>query len=72
MFRNEGTLDRMLRVALGLGLLALVVVGPQSLWGLVGLVPLVTGTIGFCPLYKAFGFSSDDRPGRHASGPTAP
>lgn len=55
---NEGKLDRTLRVIIGLGLLSLVFVGPQSLWGLIGLVPLATGLIGFCPLYKVFGFST--------------
>lgn len=55
---NEGKLDRMLRIVVGLGLLSLTVVGPQSMWGLVGLVPLVTGLFGFCPLYKVFGFNT--------------
>ncbi len=55
---NEGKLDRTVRVIIGLGLLSLVFIGPQSLWGLIGLVPLATGLIGFCPLYKVFGFST--------------
>lgn len=55
---NEGTLDRVLRIALGLGLISTVFVGPQTLWGLVGLVPLATGAIGFCPLYKIMGIST--------------
>ncbi len=55
---NESTLDRALRVVLGLGLLALVFVGPQTLWGLVGLIPLVTGLVGSCPIYTALGFST--------------
>jgi hypothetical protein len=37
---NESSLDRGIRVVLGLGLLALTVIGPQTLWGLVGIVPL--------------------------------
>jgi hypothetical protein len=53
--RNEGTLDRVLRVILGLGLLSIVFVGPQTPWGWVGLVPLVTGLVGSCPLYRLFG-----------------
>ena len=56
--RNAGSLDRALRVALGLGLLSLVFVGPQTLWGLVGIVPLLTGLIGSCPLYSLFGWST--------------
>ena len=58
MPRNEGGLDRALRIVLGLVLLSLVFVGPQSLWGLVGLVPLATGLIGFCPLYQIFGLNT--------------
>lgn len=58
MKTNEGKVDRILRVIVGLGLISLVFVGPQTLWGLVGLVPLLTGVIGFCPLYKLFGFDT--------------
>ncbi|MBE1283631.1 MAG: DUF2892 domain-containing protein [Rhodobacteraceae bacterium] len=58
MPRNEGTLDRALRVILGLILLSLVFFGPQSLWGLVGLVPLATGLIGYCPLYQIIGLNT--------------
>lgn len=56
--RNEHTVDRAVRVVLGLVLLSLVFVGPHTLWGLVGLVPLATGALGFCPLYTLFGFST--------------
>lgn len=56
MFKtNEGTLDRALRVIAGLVLIALVFVGPQTNWGWVGVVPLATGLIGWCPLYTVFG-----------------
>ncbi len=55
MTQNEGTLDRAIRVALGLALLALVDVGPKSWIGLVGLVPLLTGIFGYCPLYRLVG-----------------
>lgn len=51
MKKNEGKIDRALRVFVGLGALSLVFVGPQSMWGLVGLVPLLTGLAGWCPLY---------------------
>ena len=50
--------DRIVRIALGVGLLTLTVAGPQTLWGLVGIVPLLTGVMGFCPLYRVFGFST--------------
>lgn len=71
MFKNESTLDRVLRVALGFGLLLLVVGGPRTLWGLVGLVPLISGFIGFCPLYAAFGFSTGGRKAKDRSAGTA-
>jgi hypothetical protein len=58
MQKNEGTVDRVLRVIAGLVLLSLVFIGPQSLWGLVGIVPLATGLLGFCPLYKLLGLST--------------
>lgn len=58
MLRNEGTLDRALRVILGLILLSLVFIGPQTLWGLVGLVPLATGLMGHCPLYRIVGLNT--------------
>lgn len=58
MPRNEGTLDRALRIIAGLVLIALVFVGPQTAWGWVGLVPLVTGLVGYCPLYRVFGINT--------------
>lgn len=58
MKKNEGTFDRAARVIVGLGLLSLVFVGPQTMWGLVGIVPLLTGAIGFCPLYTVLGINT--------------
>jgi Inner membrane protein YgaP-like, transmembrane domain len=58
MIRNEAAWDRGLRVVLGLGLLSMVVVGPHTLWGLVGLVPLATGLAGHCPLYRICGLAT--------------
>lgn len=55
MIRNEGTIDRVVRVVLGLTLLSLVFIGPQTYLGLIGIVPLATGVFGFCPLYNVFG-----------------
>lgn len=55
---NEHNIERVLRVLLGAGLLSLTVVGPQTMWGLVGVVPLLTGLLGSCPLYTVFGFST--------------
>lgn len=58
MPRNEGTIDRALRIILGLALLAIVFVGPQTPWGWIGLVPLATGLVGFCPLYRLIGINT--------------
>lgn len=55
---NEGNIDRAARVVVGLGLLAMVFVGPHTPWGYLGLVPLATGALGFCPLYRLFGLST--------------
>jgi hypothetical protein len=55
---NEHQLDRVLRVVLGLGLLSLVVLGPHTLWGLVGIIPLATGLVGSCPVYTLLGVST--------------
>ena len=57
-FKNEGTVDRVLRIVLGVGLLSLAVMGPRTAWGWVGLVPLVTGLIGNCPVYSIFGINT--------------
>jgi hypothetical protein len=56
--RNENSFDRVVRVVLGLALLALVFVGPRSMWGIVGVVPLLTGLIGSCPAYTLLGIST--------------
>jgi len=55
MKKNETGLDRAVRVILGVVLLALVFVGPRTAWGWLGLVPLTTGLVGFCPLYLLAG-----------------
>lgn len=59
---NEGKADRVARVILGIGLLSLAFVGPQTVWGFIGIVPLFTGLFGFCPLYKVFGFNTCPMP----------
>jgi len=56
--RNEHVVERVIRVVLGLGLLSLVFVGPQTPWGYIGLLLLVTGLLGSCPLYTLLGFST--------------
>jgi hypothetical protein len=61
MTSNVGGIDRILRIVIGLGLIALVFVGPQTPWGWIGIVPLATGLIGWCPAYVPFGISSCPR-----------
>jgi len=56
--RNEGTIDRLLRTGLGVALIAMVFIGPQTPWGWLGLVPLITGVVGFCPLYRLVGVNT--------------
>ena len=52
---NVGTIDRVLRVVLGSVLIALVFIGPRTPWGWIGLIPLLTAAVGFCPAYRLFG-----------------
>ena len=61
---NVGPLDRAIRIVLGLALLALIFAGPESMWGLVGFVPLLTGIAGYCPLYAMLGLSTVGTPHR--------
>ena len=58
MTRNVGNLDRIIRAVVGLGLISLVFVGPQTPWGWVGLVPLATAVIGWCPPYALLGINT--------------
>lgn len=58
---NEHTVERVIRVVLGLGILSLYFVGPQTPWALLGAIPLVTGAVGSCPIYTLFGISTCPR-----------
>lgn len=66
--RNIGSLDRIVRVVIGIGLLALVFYGPETRWGWIGLVPLLTGVVGFCPLYRLLHTSTYRRHDARVSG----
>jgi hypothetical protein len=55
---NEGTLDRSLRVVAGLVFIGLAATNTIGVWGYIGVVPLVTGAIGMCPLYSLLGINS--------------
>jgi len=55
---NVGTVDRVARVLVGLGLMGCTVTGVIGLWGWIGVVPLATGLSGFCPLYTVLGIKT--------------
>lgn len=52
---NVGGIDRVLRILVGLAVISLVFVGPQTPWAWLGLIPLLTGAFSFCPLYTLLG-----------------
>jgi len=58
MKQNVGSIDRALRAIVGLVLIALVFVGPQTVWGWIGVIPLATAIIGWCPPYAMLGIST--------------
>ena len=55
---NVHTIERAIRIIVGLVVLSLVFIGPRTPWGWLGLVPLVTGAMASCPLYTLFGIST--------------
>jgi hypothetical protein len=62
MFKsNVGGVDKLLRIAVGIVLIALVFVGPKTAWGWIGVVPLVTGLLNTCPLYSLLGLNTCPR-----------
>lgn len=58
MTRNEGTVDRAVRIIGGLVILSLAFVGPQTPWGYLGILPIITGSLGYCPAYSLFGINT--------------
>ena len=56
--KNVGGIDKSLRIVAGLVLISLVFIGPKTLWGLIGVVPLFTGIFGFCPAYTLLGIKT--------------
>jgi hypothetical protein len=55
MEKNVGYADKIIRIVVGLGLIALVFVGPKTPWGWIGVVPLLTAAMSWCPLYTVLG-----------------
>lgn len=55
---NSGTLDRSIRVIAGLVLIGLAATGTIGMWGWIGVVPLLTGAVGFCPAYTLLGMNT--------------
>jgi len=58
MTRNEGGLDRSIRVIVGLALIALTLTGRIGAWGWIGALPVLTGLIGWCPAYSLIGLKT--------------
>lgn len=55
---NVGFVDQIIRALVGLALLSLVFVGPQTPWGWIGLIPLATAFVSWCPAYSILGLST--------------
>jgi len=58
MKKNVCSVDRVLRIAVGASIVSLAFAGPQSSWAFLGLIPLLTGLVGWCPPYAALGLST--------------
>ncbi len=58
MKSNSGGIDRILRIVAGLVLIGLTVTGTIGVWGWIGVVPLATGLLGWCPAYTLLGINT--------------
>jgi len=58
MKKNIGGTERIIRIVAGLGILSLAFIGPETKWGYLGLIPLATALIGWCPPYNLLGIST--------------
>ncbi|MEO5365792.1 MAG: DUF2892 domain-containing protein [Magnetococcus sp. WYHC-3] len=58
MKANVGGIDRILRIVVGVALVGATVAGMLPVWGYVGVIPLATGIMGFCPFYPLLGMST--------------
>ncbi len=55
---NVGSAERVVRIVAGIGIISLAFIGPKSPWAFLGIVPLLTGLVGWCPPYALLGFST--------------
>ena len=67
MRANVGSIDRVIRVVVGMALISLVRFGPQTAWGYLGFIPLLTGAYGWCPLYALLRISTITKTPRPAA-----
>lgn len=58
MTQNVGGIDRTLRIVVGIALIAAAFTGAIGVWGYIGVVPLLTGLMGWCPPYALLGFNT--------------
>lgn len=58
MVKNVGSVEQIIRIVLGLALVSLVFVGPQTPWGWLGVILIATGAINFCPIWRALGINT--------------
>ena len=58
MTKNVGGIDRILRIVVGIALIAAAATGAVGVWGYIGVVPLLTGLMGWCPPYAMLGFNT--------------
>jgi hypothetical protein len=65
MDKNVGGVDKVVRVVVGLALIAMVFVGPQTPWGWIGIVPLATAAMSSCPLYSLLGIKTCRTAAKH-------
>jgi len=61
MTPNVGTIDKWLRIVVGIVLIALAIFGVIGWWGYIGIIPLATGLINFCPVYRLIGMNTRDK-----------
>lgn len=58
MGKNVGAIDRILRIVVGAVLISLVFIGPQTQWGWIGVILIVTALVGWCPAYRLIGLKT--------------